>query len=572
MSATAARDIDHLEYDELGGNISGIQILAETERSITARFIFPGRPAGTYSGTVDFYACKDEGCSALVPGSPFKLPYTVTVQGPPPPQVTPNPISVSVEANDAKTIDLSVTVASTRSLGVGVNDAAGRFSTQVEQLSMIGNLRTVRISTVAIPTPGSYTGSLSVFLCETSPCTPAAQLPGTQASVPYTLSVTAAVLLQPVPTASGLPEWETFQGTESHSGFVPVTLDPARFSSRWSWTPPFGSSALSPVTAGSGKVVVTASGYFGPASVFAVNESDGSLAWRHDFGSIFAANHPAVWGGRVFVATSGHEDTAMWSLDLANGGVLFRTNFASQWEHYLAPTVAGGYVYTNGGYYGGMYSFKANTGSQRWFAGLNQYDLWTPAVDGNYAYAYTGYEFTVVNRLTGSPFGTVTNPDFNWLGYALNIAPVLPGDGSALVVDGVYSAAHPNHLIRYVVTGSGEGWRADGSFVSNPVVANGLVYVLNAAANRLEVRDLATGTMQWTWVVPSAQESLPVGNLVLTNNLIFLTTNAATYAIDLATHAPVWSIARTGDLALSSNRVLYIASDTRIDAIDLATP
>ena len=40
-----------------------------------------------------------------------------------------------------------------------------------------------------------------------------------------------------------------------------------------------------------------------------------------------------------------------------------------------------------------MYAFDALTGGQLWFRGLQQYDQWTPAIGGDYAYAYVG-EYT----------------------------------------------------------------------------------------------------------------------------------------------------------------------------------
>ena len=310
-------------------------------------------------------------------------------------------------------------------------------------------------------------------------------------------------------------------------------------------------------------------GHFNEASVIAFSESDGTIAWRHDFGEVFAANHPAVYGGRVFVATSGHEDTAMWSFDLADGAVKSRTNFESQWEHYLAPTILDGHVFTNGGYFGGMYSFKADTGARRWFASMPQYDLWTPAIDSRYAYGHTGYEFAAIDRRTGARAFTIANPSFDWRGYALNTAPVIAGDGSVLVVDGIYSFVHPNQLIRYAVDTRTESWKIGGSFVSNPVVAGDRLHVLNSSSNQLEARDVSTGALLWTWVVANTQESLPIGDPIVTDNLIFLCTNQATYAINLSSHTAVWTRPVTGRLAMSSNKVLYVVAPGQIDAFSL---
>ncbi|MEJ0100462.1 MAG: hypothetical protein WDO12_12310 [Pseudomonadota bacterium] len=109
----------------------------------------------------------------------------------------------------------------------------------------------------------------------------------------------------------------------------------------------------------------------------------------------------------------------MWSLDLADGSVLFSTRFGAQWENYLAPSLKDGYLYANGGAYGGMYALNAGNGASRWFANLAQYDLWTRAVDDKYAYAYTADAFAVLDRASGVITRTIQNPSFNSLGVSL---------------------------------------------------------------------------------------------------------------------------------------------------------
>lgn len=527
---------------------------------------------GQHTGNLNFYVCRDSSCSSLVSETPARLAYTITITPAPPVAViTPSPLTATIEAQDALRITVTADVAAGLLVGdFRIDDPRGFFDARVTVSAINGQRYTLTLSALPKDMAGTYTGTINLQACS-SDCAYSPQLPGSPVQLPYTITVTPFVPLPPVPTASGLPEWETYQGNAGHTGFVPVTLDPSRFALRWTWSLPAGASGvLSPVTAGSGKVVIVASGYFSNAYLFALNEADGSIAWRHDFGSIFAVNHPATAGGRVFVASSGHADTFMWAFDLAAGMQLFRTPFASQWEHYLAPVFRNGFVYTNGGTYGGMYAFKATTGVQKWFANLGQYDLWSPAVDDQNAYAYTGYEFAAVNLLTGARAFSIADPAFNWSGYALNLSPVLPGDGSVLLVNGIYSHAHPNQLIRYDVASASERWRVNGNFTSNPVVAGGVVYVLNASDNQLEARDHGTGALLWSWHASNPQETTITGNLLLTQNLIFLCTSAATYAIDLGTHQTVWSVPVTGALAMSSNQVLYVVTPTgTLNAFDL---
>ncbi len=580
LSQEAIDTIDHVGLQDGGRFLESNFDVASSSKSL-AYITFRTRrdlPVGQHSGRVNFHLCMDADCRSTATTTPFVLTYQITVTPPPPAAViTPSAIQGSVESGDILVVSLAAQVVAGLEVGgFAVVDQQRRFQPAVQIVSRDEQRFTISLSALPLDAPGTHSGTVDLMLCYSSYCDTYAQVPGSPVSIPYTLTVTPETLMQPVPSVSGLPEWETFQGNPDHTGYVPTTLNAATFTTGWSWSAPGDIARLSPATTGSGKVVVTAGAGNGTTpTLYALNESNGTVAWSHDFGNRHALNHPAVSAGRVFVTTTGHNDTFMWSFDIGTGARLFQTPFSSQSESHLAPTIKNGYVYTNGGYYGGMYSFKGLTGTQRWHAPLRQYHFWTPAVDDDYAYAHTGFEFVVLNRRTGERALTVPNSQINSRGYALNIAPVLLGNGSAIVVDGIYSFSdleHNNHLIRYSVADAGETWRVAGQFRSNPVVADGTIYVSNNAARQLEARDEASGALLWAWSPSDASESLPIGNLVLTDNMIFLSSSAATYAIDLSSHQPVWSTPRTGHLALSSNRILYVVDGAmgRIDAYRLA--
>jgi outer membrane protein assembly factor BamB len=559
-----------LDYDD--SVLSDVGLVANAPRTGSVMLTTSAALAvGEHSGSVSIWVCKTAACTEHYSSAPATLAYRVTITpAPPPATVTPTSVTTSVESGDpfevAITVDLD---ASTNpSVYLAVVDSQGLFSTTPTWAQ--DGTRHFAVTLNGLPTgaPGTYTGKVGLLVCNASQCSTSSDLPGSPVWIDFTITVTPVVSLVPIPTITGLPEWETYQGNPAHTGYVPVTLDESVFTSGWTWASPFQYTSLSPVTTGSGLAVVSATGRFSPAYLVALNEADGTIAWQHDFGSIHHVNHPATSAGRVFVATSGHEETAMWSFELATGQQVFRTPFGAQWQTFLAPTFKDGAIYTNGGYYGGMYAFKGSSGVQRWFAQLEQYDLWSPAVDDTYAYAHTGYEWVAVNRSTGVQAFELPNSTFNWRGYALNIAPVIDAPGTIVVVDGVYdySEQAANHLIRYSVSSRSELWRVDGRFASNPATANGHIYVLNQAPNGLDVYDAANGTKLWSWAAP---EPVPVGNVIVTNDLVFARTTTATYAVDIATRQHVWSTPRTGALALSSNGVLYIVSPQSIDTYEL---
>jgi hypothetical protein len=59
--------------------------------------------------------------------------------------------------------------------------------------------------------------------------------------VPFSVTIAAAPAnagLTPLIPWPGVPGWVTYQGNISHTGFVPVTLDPSRFAYRWVWMTP----------------------------------------------------------------------------------------------------------------------------------------------------------------------------------------------------------------------------------------------------------------------------------------------------------------------------------------------
>jgi hypothetical protein len=530
----------------------------------------PVNTPGTYSGNIRLSVCPAI-CNGVngVADSPVLIPYTVVVAAPMTPALSLNPSSISLTTSAGTAVQAVLSGLVGPQAGATpqftAQDSAGLFNPSVNATQISGSNYqfTITLGGAKTPSsPGTYSGTINLSVCSTV-CYGFNDVSGSPVKIPYSLTITAPVLLQPLPTSSGLPEWETYQGNPAHTGFQPMTLNASTFSARWSHD--FG-FALSPATAANGKVFVSTPVRFGVATLYALSETNGSQVWAHNFGSVPAMNPPATYGGRVFVATSGQSDTFMWSFNADDGSQIFKIPFSAQWEHYLAPTLLDGEACFDGGYYGGMYCIYASTGATKWSVSLGQYDLWTPAVNHTYAFAYTGGTFNAINRSNGAVAFSVADPAFNWNGYSINAAPVIASSGSVLVVNGTGKA---NHVIRYSILGQSESWRVGGIFLNDPVVGAGMFYLSNLTGNQMEVRDEPTGTLQWTWQPPSG-ETVSGNNLILVNNMVFVGTTDATYAVDLTTHQTVWRVAQAGYLTLSSNQVLYIVSGAgRIDTYNL---
>ena len=90
-----------------------------------------------------------------------------------------------------------------------------------------------------------------------------------------------------------------------------------------------------------------------------------------------------------------------------------------------------------------------------------------------------------------------------------------------------------------------------------------MVYVANGS--QVQARAEGDGALQWSWTPPAGE---PVGPIIATKNLLLVSTAANTYAIDLASHAHVWSYPAGGHLTLSSQGILFIAqSSGRLTAV-----
>lgn len=367
--------------------------------------------------------------------------------------------------------------------------------------------------------------------------------------------------------------WSMFQGNAAHTGYVPVSVNPANFSLLWQKTIDAG-VVLNPVTEAEGKVFVSEYGYFSKVGLYVLSATNGNTLWSDDYSGVFSLNPPSYAYGNVYIQNGngiGTYSASLTAYQASTGVGLFRSPTSAQWERYLAPTIYDGNVYVDGGTYGGMYSFNATSGTQNWFGYVAQYDGWTPAVDTNYCYAFTGSgdtvpilgEFRMIDRFSGATVHLVIDNGFQWNGYTMNSAVVLGTHSDAFAVN-ESGSIYPYYfgsgrLLKFDLRDDGTNqphiaWALQDHFTGQPTLANGVLYLNDAGT--LVAFDELTGARLWAWVPPPS-ESL-TGTIIATDNLLFVGTGAATYAIDLVSHTTVWSYPATGDLALGDG-VLYAA-------------
>jgi len=494
--------------------------------------------------------------------------------------VTSGPVTrmvVNGTAVHAKvTLKLSFTPAGSFSVQVSSSPATP-FDRSVSVVQSGSGVYTLDLVTSTAATAGRYAGNATLNLCADAACSKAQAV--SSVTVPFTIDVLNPgdawpgdhlVLLS---AWSGAPDWATFQGNAAHTGFVPVDISPDAITTRWQIA---GTQIISPwvgypqtLTASEGRLFLS-----GQQTIYARREHDASLIWQYDFSDLAwpSANPPAVSGGTVYVAAGQQNSTYMYAFDAAGGSLIFKSPMSSQWEHYLAPTVGPAGVYTNAGTYGGLYAF-ATTGNQLFFSPLAQTSMWTPAVDSNAVYVYTGGRLQVLDPVTGAEQVSITDPTFENYIYEIDGSPVLGAPGSVIVANYANSflngGGFGNTLTAFDVNGGKIAWQVAGSFPTTPAYHAGHIYVANQSPLRLEARAETNGSLEWNWVPPASGDTGFRSDVLLTNNLVFVSTNLSTYVLDLVSHQIVWSYPESGRLALSKNGVLYIQNGTHISAFNL---
>lgn len=462
------------------------------------------------------------------------------------------------------------------SLFASASDASSVFAPEVTATSST-NGHSLALTVSTTKPAGHYTGNVVISLCSDVACnTP--QTPAT-VTVPYDVRILSSTSSWPgnnlttlVPRP-GAPDWNTFQGNAAHNGHVPVAVDPNDFSTRWrgpTLNNGGGYNAFAyTLTTNAGRLFLA----YG-TNLYALKEHDASTVWSYDFAGLTApsVNPPAAGNGMVFIAAGQQSSTYMYAFNETDGALVFKSQMSSQWEHYLAPTVGPHGVYTNAGTYGGLYAFGFS-GHQLFFdSSLQQQSEWTPALDDDHVYSYTGF-LSVDDPVTGATQARIDDPNFTNFVYRINGSAVLGASGAvfAAAYENAYlnSGAIGNTLVKFDVNNQNIAWQVDGVYPKTPAYDSGVLYAVNDNPLRLEARAESGGGLLWSWTPPQAGDAGFNSEVLVTDSLIFVSTNLATYGIDRTTHRMVWSYPLSGRLALSNSGVLYIQGVGPVVAINV---
>jgi hypothetical protein len=416
--------------------------------------------------------------------------------------------------------------------------------------------------------PGVYTGTFELRLCHDQDIlTCAHPWPGSPWVIPYTFTIHQGLDLRTLTPLSGAGPWSTFGGNLAHTGYVSApALAKADLDRRWGWT---SGGEITGVATDAGRVFVVVKGtgqsFSYPFTLYAIRESDGQVDWSTDLGSWYDVSAPAVGGGKVYLAQNDYYG-GVFVYDQATGEALGDVTFTSDSAKWGAPAVDRGTVYSQAGTQDGVVSYAPGTDSVNWFksTGFWRNDTWSPAVDGTYVYGLEGSTLVVLLASDGSTVATVSDNDpLNWW-WGTGGGVVLGPGGTAYTtyIDGSNDqSVAGGRLVSYAVGTANptRRWSVAGTFRSAPVLANGVLYIVNGDA--LEARSPATGARSWSWSPPSglsAETNLP-RSLAVVGNKAIVDGGWWTYIVDLGTHQTDYIYPAYGPIAVSENGIAYIS-------------
>jgi outer membrane protein assembly factor BamB len=419
----------------------------------------------------------------------------------------------------------------------------------------------VAAKTSGVLTSGVHSGALVIDACGDIEC--ADVYPDSQLMMEVNLTVT------------DVPGWTAHQGNATHTGYVPVWIDTQNIQMSWEWaadTVDGSDGAINMPVANNGLIYTSSDVYHSDAYLYAVNSQEGTEQWRFAFGERPALNPPAVDNDNVYLSTSGHEDTFVWAISANEGNYVWSSAFSSQWANYLAPVVIDGEVYQTGGYYGGYtYKYSAADGQPLWsIGGTSSWGHDSASVMGDQVLAYKSNSLALINRDTGALVKTITDPLGN-TDYDYHGAPVIAShDQVVLFSGGAFSGRASSNTEHYdnrvissfdVISGEYE-WSSDFTYKTHFAVADGVLYAGRADNAVLDAIDLNTGEILWSWTAPSGNASFH-RNIVVTDNLVFASTDTSVYGINLQTQQMEWSYPEAGMMLITDTRELILVPGMR---------
>ena len=350
------------------------------------------------------------------------------------------------------------------------------------------------------------------------------------------------------------------------------------------------SSAANTVVTGGGQVYLTNDDYIGEQRVYALNGATGVSLWSQDLGSMTNQSPAAYANGHVYIESVDRNANYVFTdLSAATGASLKTYSLAAQFYPVSQPVAANGLMVAEAGDNNVWPTGFSTTSSMTYLWSVTPSDngvsgFETPAMDSTYLYNYTGSALDVFTVADGKLAFTIGDPAAITpvpVRGEYNGAPMIGAQHDIITYTGTDDSASPQpsgegrgsgrYLSSFDLNARKVSWKTSGIYYTTPAMANGVIYAArNTPASELDAISETDGHVLWSWTPPAGETFQR--NTIVTNNLVFVSTNANIYAIDLTSHAKVWSFGTPGALSMGADLLgvmhLYIVEDVYSPVIE----
>lgn len=438
---------------------------------------------------------------------------------------------------------------------------------------------------------GEHKGSISIQACADAGC----KTVYGSTSLSYDFKVQSATNLKTLSALAGASDWQPSNGNPGRTSYVPVTLDASAFSPRWLYTEPATQNVMiqtdflaqgatlvdnttNTVTTDSvNNLAVLADGPW----LIALDEKHGTAVWSqkvdpHNYGNPVS---PALANGVLYTTQGlapsgigGQAGAGLTSYDEATGAAGFQTSYSpSQCSRCgTAPvTVVNSQVFVepdNGGSGMEVFAFDATSGTPTWSSANDVSIARGYAADGTDVYFVDDNSDGLVglDQATGTQQFSVPAVDDRVL--SLDSA----GTG-AIAVAG-------DKFVHVDLVSQSVDWSSpvlpDGAIITSNAVSDDAFYIGMIDQSSFQASVVAysstDGHQLWSWSPTSSGDAMTaVLSVIATKNLLFVSTNSLTYAINVKTQAVMWTYPLGGGLSISPTGILYIQGSGNVAAVNL---
>ncbi|MFC6196494.1 outer membrane protein assembly factor BamB family protein [Ponticaulis profundi] len=410
---------------------------------------------------------------------------------------------------------------------------------------------------------GTQNGEMNFRVCEDSPCNEI--VPNTETKFNYVID-------------SPFADWTSVQRNASHNAYVAATLDPSKFVQAWKRSLP-DEQNFTTLASGAGRIYLTETvrqdpPFFSkqPLRIFALNTEDGATDWEIVPGPDSEGQSGAAFGGgKVLVKAGLPGRGVILFIDPETGEFDFKeASYRTEATFFYGLTAYEDDVFDLlWNLTGTVDSISISNRSLNYSRSLGN-GTWTGrgqavAATDESVFAFSASRFNQIDRLSGTIIRQIEDPLAPFRTYDFASAIMAIDDDNIISYTGTGgSFAHfsprPTFLRPIVrvnfVSGDIE-WRTQGSYLTRLAHANGVVYAAGPENDRMDAIDATTGDVIWSWPLPAQANSFNC-NIMVTDNLAFLSTDEAVYAIDLATRTQVWKHDAPGCVSVASKDKLII--------------